>query len=225
MKVHGVVRRLRRLCERMARQHPRVFGDAALGGQRFGAADGHAPQAAVDRIGRAVRRHRQLARLQVFELFRALESLIAHGCKHFQVGRQGAQRHFKAHLVVAGRGATVGDHVGAQFARNAGDGLSLHGALCTHAQRVHLTATHIAHDQEAQHLLKVIGAGVDLVMGNGTQCQRTLMQRFGCRCIDAAGVDRDGDDRPAGVFGHPGHEKRGVEAARIGEDDGLYALR
>ena len=170
-----------------------------------------------------MRRHGQVARRQVVQLFLALEGLVAHRREHFQVRRQRAQRHLEAHLVVAGGGAAVRDHVGAQLARHARDGLRLHHALGAHAQRIHLAAPHVAHDQEAQHLLEVVGARIDLVMRDGAQRQRALMQRLRGGRIDAAGVHRDRDDGPAGVLGHPGHEERRVEAAGIGEDDGLGA--
>jgi len=56
-------------------------------------------------------------------------------------------------LVVAGGGAAVGDRVRAELARHQRDGLRLHHALRADAQRIELAAAHVAHDQEAQHLL------------------------------------------------------------------------
>ena len=55
------------------------------------------------------------------------------------------------------------------------DGLRLHDALGAHAQRIELAAAHVAHDQETQHLLEVVGARVDLVMLDGAQRQRALV--------------------------------------------------
>ena len=103
------------------------------------------------------------------------------------------------------------------------DGLRLHHALGADAQRIELAAAHVAHDQEAQHLLEVVGARVDLVMLDGAERQRALAQRLRGRGIDAAGVHGDRDDRPAVVLRQPGHQERGVEAAGIGEHDGLGA--
>ena len=85
-----------------------------------------------------MRRHGQLALLQVLELFLALERLVAHRREHFEVRRQRAQRDFEAHLVVAGGRAAVRDHVRAELARHARDGLRLHHALGAHAQRIQL---------------------------------------------------------------------------------------
>ncbi len=170
-----------------------------------------------------MRRHRQLALGQVLELFLALERLVAHRREHFEVRRERAQRDFEPHLVVAGRGAAVRDHVRAELARDARDGLRLHHALGADAQRIHVAAAHVAHDQEAQHLLEVIGARIDLVMRDGAERERALVQRLRGGGVDAAGVDGDGDDRTAGVLGHPRHEERGVETAGVGENDGLGA--
>ena len=141
-----------------------LIGNAALGGQRLLAADGHAPQAAIDGVRGAERRHRQVARLQIVELFLALEGLVAHRRDHFELRRERAQRHFETHLVVARGRAAVRDGIRAELARHQRDGLRLHDALGAHAQRIELAAAHVAHDQEAQHLLEVVGARVDLVM-------------------------------------------------------------
>ena len=97
------------------------------------------------------------------------------------------------------------DHVGAQFAGHACDGLSLHGALGTHAQRVHLAATHVAHDQKAQHFVEIVGARIDLMVIDSAQRNGALCQCLGSCGIDATGVYRDGDDRTTGVLGDPGH--------------------
>ena len=105
--------------------------------------------------------------------------MIAHRREHRQLRGQRAQRHFEAHLVVAGRGAAVRDGVGAELARHARDGLRLHDALGADAQRIELAAAHVAHDQEAQHLLEVIGARIDLVMLDGAERTRAFAQRRG----------------------------------------------
>ena len=52
----------------------------------------------------------------------------------------------------------------AELARHARDGLRLHDALGADAQRIELAAAHVAHDEEAQHLLEVVRARIDLVV-------------------------------------------------------------
>ena len=104
------------------------------------------------------------------------------------------------------------------------DGLRLHDALGADAQRVELAAPHVAHDQKAQHLLEVVGARIELVVRDGAERAGALRASVrGCRCIDAAGVDRDRDHRTAVLLGNPRHEERGVEAAGVGEHDGRGA--
>ena len=131
-----VTLRSARLREGVARQEPGVLGNAAGGSECFLAADGHAPQAAVDRVFRARGGHRQAALLQIVEFVLAFESLIPHRRQHLQVRRQRAQRHLEAHLVVAGRGTAVRDHVRPEPVCHAGDGLRLHDALGADTQGI-----------------------------------------------------------------------------------------
>ena len=71
-------------------------------------------------------------------------------------------------------------------------------ALRADAQRIELSAPHVAHDEKAQHLLEVVGARIDLVVLHGAERARARPPACGAAGrIDAAGVDRDGDDRPA----------------------------
>ena len=113
----------------------------------------------------------------------------------------------------------------AELARVFGDGLRLHDALGADAQRIHLAALHVAHDQVLDHLLEVGLLRFDQDVILRAERARPLIQhlrRFG---IDAAGVDGHGDDRPPIVFLQPRHQERGVEAAGEGEQDRLVAGR
>ena len=71
--------------------------------------------------------------------------------------------------------------VRAEPARHARDGLRLHDALGADAERVELAAPHVAHDEEAQHLLEVIGARVDLVMLDGARAHAPARPACGPR--------------------------------------------
>ncbi len=196
-----------RVGESIAREHPSLIGDAAGRRERLLAADRHAPQSSIDRVRSSGRGHGKIPLLQIVELVLPLECLVAHGREHFQVGRQGSQRHFKAHLIVACGRAAVGDHVCAQLPRHVGDGLCLHDALGADAQWIELPAAYVAHDQKAQHLVKIIGACVNLMMLDSAQRLGTLRQGPGSRGVDAAGIDRDGDDRPLVILRDPRNEK------------------
>ena len=61
----------------------------------------------------------RLRACQIVELFLALEGLVAHRRDHLELRRERAQRHFEAHLVVAGGRAAVRDGVRAELARHA----------------------------------------------------------------------------------------------------------
>ena len=146
---------------------------------------------------------------------------IAHGRDDFEFGCQSSQGHLETYLIVARRRAAMRDAAGAKLARHQRDGLRLHDALGADAERVQLPASHVAHDQKAQHLLEVIGARIDLVVLARAKGEGSFMQSAGRGRIDATRIHRDGDDRPLVLLLEPGNEERGVETARIGENDGL----
>ena len=91
------------------------------------------------------------------------------------------------------------------------------------AQRVQLAAAHVAHDQEAQHLLEVVGARIDLVVLDGAERPRALAQRAAAAASMPPVSTVTVITGPAVMLGHPRHQERGVEAAGIGEDNGLGA--
>src|SRR6185312_15444771 len=213
-----------RLRERIAGQHPRVIRDVARRCQCLLAADRDTPETPVDGISCAEGRYREAPGLQVVELLLPLERAVAYGRQHVELRSQRAHRDLEAHLVITRSGAAVGNHVGAELTGHVRDRLRLHDALRAHAERIHLTSLHVAHDEEAQHLLEVIRARIDLVVVHGAKRSRTLRKRTGRGRIDSAGVDRDGDDGAAVVLLQPRHEKGGIETAGIGENDGLVAL-
>ena len=209
------------MAEGLTREHPGIIRNAALRGQRLLATNAHAPEAAIDRIGRTKRRYGQASRLQEIEFFLTLEVPVAHGRDDFEFGRQSAQCDFEAHLVVACRRAAMGNAAGAELTGHQRNGLRLHDALGADAERVQLPAPHVAHDEKAQHLLEVIGARIDLVVLARPKGEGPFVQGPGRGRIDATRIHRDGDDRALVLLLEPGNEERGVETARIGENDGL----
>ena len=114
-----------RVGECLLRQHPRIVGNAAGRRQRFLAADGDSPEAAVHRIGAAKRWNGQSVILQIAELLGALERAVAHRRNDFQIRRQGPQRHFETHLVVARGRAAVRHHRGTERQSQLCNGLRL----------------------------------------------------------------------------------------------------
>ncbi len=155
--------------ERIPGEHPGAIGDASRRCQRLLPTDRHAPQAAVDRVRRTERRHGKVPLLQVVELFLTLEGPVPHRSQNLEVGGQRPQCDLEPDLVVPRGSAAVGDHVRAQLAGHASHGLSLHDALGANTQRIELAATHIAHDEKTQHLLKVVGTCVNLMMLDSPQ--------------------------------------------------------
>ena len=103
--------------------------------------------------------------------------------------------------------------------------LRLQHALGADAERVEIAAPHVAHDQEAQHLVEVARARVDEMVLDGAERARALLELARRLGVDAAGVDRDRDDRPAVGLGEPGDAEGGVEPAGEGEQDGPGARR
>jgi hypothetical protein len=134
-------RRARRrplLAESAARQHPRRLRDRFDAVERLAAADRHPPQAAVDRVGGAERRHRQAARLEIRHLLGARQRLVAHRRHDLHLRRQRAQRDLEAHLVVARRRAAVRHRARAHLARRRRHHLRLDEPLGADAQRIDL---------------------------------------------------------------------------------------
>ena len=174
-----------------------MIRDAAFGGERLLAADRDAPQAAIHRIGSAVRWDRELAILEILELFGPLERLVAHRRENRELRRERAQRDFEAHLIVAGRRAAVRDDFRAELARVFGDRLRLHDALGADAQRIHLAALDVAHDQEPDHLIEVRPLRLDEDVVLRAERVRTLIEHLRRVSVDAAGVDGHRDDRDA----------------------------
>ena len=199
------------------RQHPRRIGNAALRGQGLLAADGDAPESAVHRVGRAEGRDRQRMILEVLELLRPFEGAVAHRRNDLEVGREGAQSHLEAHLVIARGGAAVRDPLGFQRQGHLRDGLCLQHAFRADAQRINAAPPHITHDQELEHLVEIGGARIDQVVFDGAQLARPLGQGLRRRRVDAAGVD--GRSPAAGSVLEPGtqNECRG----RRKKQDGL----
>jgi hypothetical protein len=114
----------------------------------------------------------------------------------------------------------VSHGVAAEFNCYTREGLGLHDALGADAQGVELPAAHVPHDEEAQHLLEIVGARVHLAVRQRAECARARGEGAGRSRIDPAGVDGHGDDGAMLVLGEPRHEEGGVEPAGVGEDDG-----
>ena len=117
----------------------------------------------------------------------------------------------------------MSDHFGAQRQRHLRDRLRLQHALGADAQRIHIAAADIAHDQKFEHLVKVRALCVNQMMLDGAQLRCTLRQRFGRRRIDAAGIDGHGDDGALIGVLEPRHAEGGVEAARKSQENRLGA--
>ncbi len=132
---------------------------------------------------------------EILELFRPLESAVAHRGDDLQVRSQGAQCHLESHLVVARRGAAVRHHLGLEGQGHLRNGLRLQHALRAHAQGIYIAPAYIAHDQKFQYLLKVGFARVDQMMFDRAQTRRAVRQRFRRFGIDAARIDGYRDDR------------------------------
>ena len=202
------------------RQHPGRFRNRVGRRQRFLAADRDAPQAAIDRIRRALRRQRQFVLLEVGELFLAHPAVVAHGRQHLETGVQCPQRDLEAHLVIAGRRAAVGDRRRAALARDLCEFLRLQAAFGADTQRIGVAAQDIARNQVADDGLEELLLGIDQDVFDRAEGQRPLLERFGRLVIDAARIDAGRHDVAAVVLLEPGHAERRIQAAREGEDDG-----
>ena len=180
------------------------------------AAPGRAPEAAVDRVGAGLGRHRQPALLEVGDGLFALDAEVADRGHDLEVGRENAERDVEPDLVVAGAGRAVRDRLRADGPRRLDHRERLLGPLGRHAQRVDLAAEHVALDEEPDEPVVDPVAGVHLVVRHGADGLRLAADGGALLGGGAAGVDVDGVDRPA-VIGEAGDAEGGIEPAGEGE--------
>ena len=189
----------RGLRERIARQHPGVIGNAAAGGECLLAADRDAPEAAVDRIGGA-RRAAPAARAPAgtssssWRLKARSRTGASTSSSGARVRSATSKRTWSLPAAVQPWAIMLVPSLRAMCAM-----------VCACMTRSAPTQSgyiwprlHVAHDEEAQHLLEIVRARIDLVMRDGAQRAGALGQRARRGRIDAAGVDGHGDDRAAG---------------------------
>ena len=105
------------------------------------------------------------------------------------------------------------------------DGLRLEHALGADAQRIEIPATHVAHHEKAQHLVEVARPRVDEMVRDGAERARALLELARRIGIDAAGIDRERDDRPPIGLGEPRNAEGGVETSGECKQDGPGARR
>ena len=196
-----------RLLEGAARQHPRVLGQRLFRAQRLLAADRHAPQAAVDRVGGAERRHRQLARFQVRDLLGALEGAVADGRQDLKLRAPACAARPRSAPGRCRRRSSRGRRRRCRAAREVRDGLRLQHALGADAERIGCPRRTLPITRKRKHLLEVSGARVDEVVRDGAERARARSSTARRLGVDAAGVDRERDHRPAMVSASQGTQK------------------
>src|SRR5690606_21457881 len=117
------------------------------------------------------------------------------------------------------------DGARAELARDLGQILRLDPALGADAERIQVAAADVAEDQVLQHLLEELAARVEQEMPLRAERAGALAERGGRGRVEAAGVDRDGHDRPLVGLREPRDAERRVEPAREGEHDRPFGLR
>ncbi len=151
--------------------------------------------------------------LEIRKLLVPYPAVVAHRRQHLETGAQRAQRDLEANLVVAGSGTAVGDGRRAALIGNGRQPRRLQTALGTDAQRVGIAPEHVAGDQVANDRVEVVLPRIDEHVLHGAEGVSALFELRRGRGIDAAGVDRRGDDLAAVGFLEPRHAERRIEAA------------
>src|SRR5699024_10402288 len=184
--------------------------------------DRPAPHVLVDgeRVGLG-RLDRQAVLLGVLDRFLAGEREVAHGGDAVEVGREGGDSHFEAHLVVAFAGAAVGDGGRAELAGGLhevldddGPAQGGHERVGVHVQRVRLERGHDVFVRELITGIRDVGL------------YRPAVQRALADDVEVfpalAHVDGDGDDLRTGCFTDPTNRHRGVEPSGVGQYDAVF---
>src|SRR5690606_27510073 len=108
-------------------------------GEGFAPSDRNAPEATINRIGRAGRWQRQPVVGKKCLLSLALPMVIPNRGEDLEARVQRTQRNLEAHLVVSCRGATVRHRSCTPFGRYARESGRLHPAFRADAERIELS--------------------------------------------------------------------------------------
>ena len=140
---------------------------------------------------------------------------------HLDVGLERVGRELEPHLVVALAGRAVGDGVGAHFARDLDQALGDQGSGDRGAEQVEalvlrVGAEHREHVVAHEFLAQVLDEDV-----LGLDAEHLGLGARGLQLAPLAEVGGEGDHLRVIGFLQPFEDDRGVEAARIGEDDAL----
>jgi hypothetical protein len=178
------------------------------------------PQVRIARIDLLLRRGNGNAfrRCVVDRVFAAADIPLAPRRDDGQFGRERREGHLEAHLIVALPGASVRERVGADTVRNLhltlGDERPRHGGAQQVLPIVDRAGAEggeneIAHELFAQIFHEAfLGAGRQGFLAHAAQLFSTLSD-----------VCRDANDARVVVLTQPRNDDRGVEAARIGQND------
>ncbi len=148
------------------------------------------------------------------------EREVANGRDALQLGRERGDGRLEAHLVVALAGAAVGDRVGAHLDRDAGEVPGDDRAAERRDQRVALLVQRVGLQRGHQVVGGELVLRVDDDRLDGAAVERALADVLHVFAA-LADVDREGDDILARRVVQPADANRGVEAARVGEDNAL----
>ena len=200
--------------ERLLRRlHPWILERAGL--------DRAAPQVVVDREGRTgLDRHLDAVLLGVGDLLLAGHAPVPHRRQHGQIGCERGHRCLEPHLVVALARAAVGDR---RRATGAGDRHQVPPDQRPRQRRYQRIAA-LVERARLQHRQHVVGGElrtrVDHLDVGGAGVERAGSDRLG---VDALpDVDQQGDHVGVVLVGQPAQGDRGVEAAGIGKNHGVF---
>ena len=156
--------------------------------------------------------------VEVIDLFLPGESLVAGEGDDLHVGAHHLEGHVETHLVVAGPGGAVGDGVGPDLFRVAGDGDGLEDALRRDGDGIGAAPEDVAVHHVFQALFVIFVLDVQVHEFPGAQFEGVLFVLLELRGGEAAGVGRDGVDFMALVREiHDGIG--GVQTSAVSDDD------
>ena len=161
--------------------------------------------------------------LRVGDLLVAAHLPLAHRRDHLEVGRERRDRRLDAHLVVALAGAAVGDRVGVVLARGVAGELGQQGPAERGEQRIAALVAGVRADRRGHVVAGELLLGVHHEALDGPEVEGLLPHR-----VEVVGrlaqVDAERHDLGVVLVLDPLQHHRGVQAARVEEDDAMHLV-
>ncbi len=126
---------------------------------------------------------------KVTTLFFARPAVVPHRRQNLQARVQCPERDLEAHLIVAGRRATMCDRRSSPYGGKLGQPRSLKTTLCADAQGIKLTPTHVAGNEIPQNRVEKVPFAIEQHMFDRTEPDCAILEGRCSSVVNTAGID------------------------------------